>query len=321
MSFLDEVIKRVRDDDAARPRSVQAEVGWSEAGGCRAYLGYRIDGAWPSENPDSWAAIRGTALGDHIEQVMAGPGVLTQVTTSYRGIPGHADIVRTEAAEVWDLKTTKLANSRTWRSSAKALRQKRVQVHGYAAGLVDAGTLPEDCTVGLLVAPVDGTFADWWAWQEPFDRDLADEGANRVEWVRKQLATGGRLPKDMPYSFCESWCEFFSLCRAGDDPRVGEEIADAELSSAVARYGEINAQLRPLAKEKESLAPLIKGLRGTAGEWRISLSDPGDTKTVLDEDWIRADYASRGEPVPEIEVPASAPRMTVSRIKRKDKAA
>ena len=49
MSYIDEVIKRVRDADAARPRSVQAEIGWSEAGGCRAYLGYRIDGAWPSE--------------------------------------------------------------------------------------------------------------------------------------------------------------------------------------------------------------------------------------------------------------------------------
>ena len=190
MSFLDEVIKRVRDDDAARPRSVQAETGWSEVGGCRAYLGFRLDGAWPSEEPDNWAAIRGTALHAHLEEVLAGPGVLTEVTTSYRGIPGHADLVRPGAAECWDFKTTRLANSQTWRSSARALRQKRIQVHGYAAGLVEAGTLPEDCTVGLLVIPVDGSFADWWAYEEPFDRSLADEGADRLAWVRERMAAG-----------------------------------------------------------------------------------------------------------------------------------
>lgn len=320
MSFLDEVIKRVRDDDAARPRSVQAEAGWSEVGGCRAYLGYRLDGAWPSEEPDSWAAIRGTAIHAHLEAIMAGPGVLTEVTTSYRGIPGHADLVRTGAAEVWDFKTTRLANSKTWQSSPAALRQKRVQVHGYAAGLVDAGMLPEDCTVGLLVIPVDGTFADWWAYQEPFDRALADEGADRLAWVRERLAAGDALPKDQPYAWCETWCEFFSLCRGADDPKAANEITDPEAAAAIARYGELNAQLKPLTKEKEGLAPLVRGLRGTAGDWRVSTSEPGEPKTALDEDWIRADYATRGEPVPEVSKPGAAPRLTVTKIKRKEAA-
>ena len=321
MAFLDEVIKRVRDNDAARPRSVQAEIGWSEAGGCRAYLGYRLDGAWPSEEPDNWAAIRGTALHAHLDEILAGPGVLTEVTTSYRGIPGHADLVRTEAAECWDFKTTRLANSQLWRSSRTALRQKRIQVHGYAAGLVEAGTLPEDCSVGLLMIPVDGSFADWWAYEEPFDRSLADEGADRVAWVRQRMAAGESLPKDQPYAWCESWCEFFSLCRGGDDLRTVQEITDPEASAAVARYGELNAQIKPLAKEKENLAPLVRGLRGTAGEWRVSTSEAGEAKTALDEDWIRADYAARGEAVPEIEKAGSAPRLTVTRIKRKDEAA
>lgn len=653
MSFIDEVIKRVRDADAARPRSTQAAVGWSEAGGCRAYLGYRIDEAWPSEEPDNWAAIRGTAIHAHLDEILGGPGVLTEVTTSYRGIPGHADLVRTEAAECWDFKglalttpiptpsgwttmgavrvgdavigsdgrpcrvtaksavkqigtyvvrfkdgpqvvcdrehlwwvkrgngcqgpmevvgieemaarvrrpngqpnwripvaeplelpdaglpvppyvlgcwlgdgslgcgritgaqdifaeieregftvggippsqrgkaapfrtvyalrglladagvlndrhvppvylrasvqqrqaliqglmdsdggwnrarnraqflttskvlaeamfellvsvgekphmawashsgfgvtceachiewtptrfnpfrlavkadrvdvsgplkvtrarwrtistiepgpdvataciavdsanstylcgeamipthnTTRLANSQLWRSSPSALRQKRIQVHGYAAGLVDAGTLPEDCTVGLLVIPVDGSFADWWAYEEPFDRSLADEGADRLDWVRERMAAGAPLPKDQPYAWCESWCEFFSLCRGADDPKALNEITDPQAAAAVARYGELNAQIKPLAKEKENLGPLVRGLRGTAGDWRVSTSEAGEPKTVLDEDWIRADYASRGEPVPEIEKPGASPRLTVTKIKRKDAAA
>jgi hypothetical protein len=320
MAFLDEVIKRVRDYDAARPRSVQAEVGWSEAGGCRAYLGYRLDGAWPSEEPDTWAAIRGTAIHEHLGAILDEPGVLTEVTTSYRGIPGHADLVRTGAAECWDFKTTRLANSKQWQSSAKALRQKRIQVHGYAAGLVEAGTLPEDCTAGLLVIPVDGTFADWWAYSEPFDRSLADEGAARLAWVRERVAAGEHLPKDMPYSFCESWCEFFSLCRGGDDPKAAEEITDPELASAVARYGEINSIIGPLDKEKKALAPLIRGLRGTAGDWRVSTGDPGEEKEALDELAVYADYAAMGRPVPVIAKPGATARLTVTRIKRKAEA-
>ena len=60
---------------------------------------YIFDGAWPSEEPDNWAAIRGTALHAHLEDILAEPGVLTEVTTSYRGIPGHADLVRTGKAD------------------------------------------------------------------------------------------------------------------------------------------------------------------------------------------------------------------------------
>ena len=44
MTFIDEAIKRARDHDAARPRSQQTAVGWSEVGGCRAALGFRLDG-------------------------------------------------------------------------------------------------------------------------------------------------------------------------------------------------------------------------------------------------------------------------------------
>ena len=65
-------------------------------------------------------------------------------------------------------KTTSLANSKLWAADHSLLRPKRIQAHGYAAGLHDAGELPEDCTVRLLVIPVDGTFADWWAYEEKF---------------------------------------------------------------------------------------------------------------------------------------------------------
>jgi len=315
MTFLDDTIKRVRDWDATRPRSTQVPVGWSEVGGCRAYLGFRLEGAWASDETDNWAAIRGTAIHKLMEEVLDGAGEATEVTTSYRGIPGHADLV-IDATSVTDHKTKTLASSRMWQESPAAFRQARIQAQGYAAGLVDDGVLPEDCTVRLLVIPVDGRFSDWWCWEEPFDRSLADEGADRLADVQQRMADGEHLPKDKPYAWCREWCEFFSLCRAQDDPQAMEEITDPELAAAVAAYGTATQEATRLGKEKERLAGMIRGLRGTAGDWRISLSKAGEPKDVIDEDAIAADYAARGEAVPMTVKPGNAPRLSVTRIRK-----
>jgi len=303
------------DCRAARPRSQQAALGWSEVGGCRAQIAYRLEGAWPSDEPDTWPAQRGTAIHDYLQKILHASGdVLTEVETSYRGIPGHADLV--EPTAVTDVKSTRLANSRLWAGDHSLLREKRVQANGYAAGLVDAGLLPEDATVRLLIVPADGTFADWWAYEEPFDRSLADEGADRLEEVRERMASGAHMPKDKPYAWCKDWCEFFTLCRSTDVPDDADEITDPELAAAVAAYGEANAIESAAKKDKERLAGLIRGLRGTAGDWRISLSRAGDPKEVIDEAAVRADYDRLGFAVPMTEKPGSAPRMNVTRIKR-----
>lgn len=314
MAFIDDVIKRVRDHDAARPRSLQQAVGWSEVGGCRAAIGFRLDGAFTTDDTDTWAAQRGTAIHEYLGPILAAPGVRIEVETEYRGIPGHADIVEPDAVD--DIKTTTLANSKLWAGDHSLLRPKRIQAHGYAAGLVDAGELPEDCTVRLLVVPVDGTFADWWAYEEPFDRALADEGADRLEDVRARLAAGEPLPKDKPYAFCEKWCSFFSLCREAEDTKVLPVITDPEAARAVTRYGELNAAIKPLTDEKEILAPLVRGLRGTTGDWKVSTGRPGEDKDVPDMDAIYADYAERGEEVPMTTKPGNAPRLTVTRVKK-----
>lgn len=319
MAWLDETIKVVRDFDAARPRSSQVSVGWSEVGGCRAYLGFRLDGAWPSDDTDTWAAQRGTAIHEYLQAILGGPGVRCEVDTLYRGIPGHADLVG--ADWLGDIKTTKLANARRWAEKPALLRPKRIQAHGYTAGLIDAGELPEDATVRILVIPVDGTFADWWCWEEPFDRALADEGVSRLEDVRERMAAGETLPKDEPFAFCAGYCDFFSICRSQDDPKAAETITDPELADAVATYGEATAAESAAKKVKEGLAPQIRGLRGTAGDWRISLGKPGDPGEALDENAIRADYEDRGEPVPMVTQPGSRPRLTVTRIKAKKAAA
>lgn len=311
-AWLDGTIKQVRDFDAARPRSTQVRVGWSEVGDCRAYLGFRLDGAWPSDETDTWGAQRGTAIHEYLQAILAGPDTRTEVSTEYRGIPGHADLV--EPGSVTDIKTTKLANSRLWQDDRSLLRPKRIQAHGYAAGLVDAGELPAGATVRLLVVPVDGTFADWWVWEEPFDRALADEGADRLEDARRRMADGDRLPKDKPFAYCQDWCEFFSLCRTPAEAGADEEITDPELAAAIAAYGKASARASAAEKDKKRLAPIIKGLTGTAGEWRISLTAPGEDKPAMNEAAVRADYQAWGQEIPEITQPGQAPKLSVRRI-------
>lgn len=313
MTWLEEAIRALRDYDWSRPRSQQAEVGWSEVGGCRSYMGFRLAGAFADET-DSWAAQQGTALDEYAGPILAAAlDARYQVPLSYRGIPGHADLVGRNW--VGDMKAPELGNAKAWRADPSALRPKRIQGHGYAAGLIDAGELPEDCTVRLLIMPRGGTFADWWTWEEPFDRTLADEGADRLDWVRARVETGERLPKDMPYQWCQDWCGFAALCRKPEEAGEMAEIEDAELAAAVVRYGELNALIGPAEKEKKALAPLIRGLHATARGWRVSTGAPGADGLALDEEAIRADYAARGVQVPEVVKPGQSPRLTVTRLK------
>lgn len=316
-SFLDKAISLVREWDASRPRSSQPEPGWSEVGGCRSALGFRLRGDWESDDTDGWGATRGTAIHKLMEEALAGvPGLRTEVTTRYRDVPGHADLIVIADDTVCDWKTTRLANSLLWRTDHSVLREKRIQVMGYAAGLVDAGELAADASVRLVVMPVDGTYADWWMWEERFDRSLADEGADRIEWVRRRIAAGEPLPKDKPLAWCQSWCGWFSMCRAGDDPAAEEQITDPEMVAAVAEYASARDEETAARKRKERAAGLIRGLRGVAGEYRVGMSKEGDKKPVLDEDWIRADYAARGEQVPVLLVPGRAPSLNVTRIRK-----
>jgi hypothetical protein len=315
MTFLDDTIKLVRDRDATRPRSTQAAVGWSEVGGCRAHMGYRLDGTWASDEPDNWAAIRGTAIHGLLEQILGSrPGIRTEITTSYRGIPGHADLIVDEDS-VTDHKTTSLVNAKRWAEDHSLLRQKRIQVHGYAAGLVNDGVLPRDCTVRLLIIPVDGTFEDWWAYEEPYNQALADEGVARLEDVRERLAAGESLPKDMPYQWCSRFCEFFSVCRSQDDPRAGEEITDPEFVSAIAAYGEAVKAETAAKKVKEGLAPQLRGLYGTAGGWTIGMSRQGAPKEVPDEDAMAAFFEAQGLPVPMTTKPGRSASLNVRKLK------
>lgn len=319
-AYKDQVIEELRAHDEARPRSQQSEIGWSEVMACRSYVGFKLEGAWETDSTDSWAAMRGTFLDEAIFAIRAAanPHLLHQVEVEWAGIPGHADEVDPIADEVTDLKTTKLANIAIWTRDESALLQKRVQAQGYARALVEAGIL-RNPTVRLLVAPIDGTFADWWEHEEPYDPAVAELGVARLAEVKAAKAAGEMLPRDKPFAWCEQWCEFFAICR-GDGPPPGELITDPETAAAIDIYGTASEVKGAADKEMKRVAPLIRNVRGhTEAGWQISMTRPSGTKPVMDEDRVREIFAANGLEVPTKDVPTSYPSLRVTRLKETPK--
>jgi hypothetical protein len=85
---------------AARPRTQQKTLGWSDMSDCRARLGYELRGTWPSDETDTWRAVVGTAMHELTTAIRrqavdtAGYAALFEVEVSYGGVPGHADEIR-----------------------------------------------------------------------------------------------------------------------------------------------------------------------------------------------------------------------------------
>lgn len=322
--YLDETVGVAVAWDAARDRSKQTHVGMSELGGCRSAIGYRLMGAWESDTTDTWRAIVGTAMHDWLTDTRgkAFPHLEYHHHVEYRGTPGHPDEVDPVANRVAEWKFPRLSTSKLWQDDPEAFAPKRMQAHGYAAALVEAGVLVEEgLEVVVAVMPVDGTYDDWWTHVEPFDRAIADAGPDRRDEVQGMLDRDEPLPRDKPYTWCEQFCEWFTMCRGATPAPENEPITDPEIAAAIRGYGEVLEALRPLDKRKKALAVEIRGMRGVVGDpaqgdaWRAAMTKPTGEKEVPDLDAIRAEYDERGEPLPTRTVPTSSPSLRVTRVK------
>lgn len=336
MGYLEEAIDQARAWDAERPRSQQVELGWSGLAGCRSYMGFVLSEEWASDEEDTWRAIVGTVLHEWLADVRRAslhPDISFEVPIVYGGIRGHADEVDYRNAEITDYKFPRLASVRVWDDPA-VLDERFIQVQGYAAGVMETERWRKRLPVShmtnetqslvadrkplvrMLVAPVDGRYEDWRCYERPFDRKAADQALERLADVRRAQAEGLGLPKDKPYAYCEKVCEFFSLCRGGDRPDTeSREITDPELAAAVERYGLASEQETAAAAMKKDLLPLIKGLRGNARGFRVSLTKRGAGKFVYDERAIERAYRRRGVEVPLRPSAGRPPAIRVSREK------
>ncbi len=331
--YLAKVIEQVQHWDSARERSQQTALGWSDIHGCRAHMGYQLDGTWPTDDPDEWGAINGTALHDWWmplrREALAAEGVDTdrdyawEAEVEYGGVPGHADEVAYALGEVTDLKTTTLKSLSVWDDPA-VLDEKFVQPMGYAAGVTDTERWVFSAPKGrmlkplvrMLVVPRDGKFSDWRMYEREFDRDVADAALNRYAETLAMREQGMELPRDKPMFWCSRFCEFFSLCRGTEDGRPEEppEIADAEIAAALEAYGLAMEAKGEAGRAQELYAGLLRGGYGQARGWKLGMTKPGRGGNVDDVAAMRELLELADIPVPQEWKPGAEPRLNVSRI-------
>lgn len=251
-------------------RSDQVALGWSEVGGCRACIAHRLRGDEPSDAPDTWRARVGTEMHAALLPVIAEAlGAEFEVETRFGGILGHADCTRRDL--VLDMKFPSLARVHTYQSEPSLLYGYRMQVQGYAAGLVEAGRCDaEGLQCVVLMAPVDGRYTDWWADIQPFDRDIADAGVARVQAVQDMLDRDEFPGCDKGFAFCSQYCPYGRLQWPDGDADGSDEITDPDAIAVVSEYGTLAAQIRELEKRRDELKPALAGLRGVAGAWRVA---------------------------------------------------
>jgi len=293
---------------------------------CRSYLAYKLAGDWPTDQPDKWRAITGTVMHDHWwtglrRQWCAQRGIPASfgVEVTYGGIKGHVDEVLWPAEpggrwEVTDYKFPTLGSVRLWNDD-DFLAEMFVQPHGYAAGILELeapfgrddipegmGELldPDACVVRLLGMPVDAKSMDDWDCRErPFSRDVADDALARLDAVRTSgLAPGDPELRDKPAYFCKTWCEFYTACRGGEEPKELELITDPELKAAVNAFGMAGDLIRASEKTQKEMRPLIDGLRGVTPEgYQVYHQRGNAAKLELDDAAVEVELGARGVPL------------------------
>lgn len=194
-STITELRQILIDYEAARPRSMQKELGPSELGTpCQQQIARKLAGAprRPITEP-TWAPFQGTAVHASMEQVVGwwnqqlgrerwlaedrlvvdpGPG-------HYPAVEGNGDAFDTDHAMVVDWKhvgSTALTKLRTAKRLGKPPREQvsqeyRIQAHLYGLGHANKGRPVR--SVRLVLLARSWKYDDSEEWTEPYNQDLA----------------------------------------------------------------------------------------------------------------------------------------------------
>lgn len=186
---------------ASAPRSLQAELGPSEAGEpCTRRLAYKMLD-WPKARAiDPWAAVQGTAvhawladafraenerLGRDRYLVEQRVEPLTRDTSPVPGVlAGSCDLFDRDTGIVTDWKLTSTARLRHYAASGPGAKF-RVQAHLYGLGLQWTG---EDVrTVAIVFLPRATELDGIHVWSEPFDPQVAAAAVDRLAAIRDAI--------------------------------------------------------------------------------------------------------------------------------------
>lgn len=261
------LIEVLRAKDAGRARSKQTQVGPSELGGCRRKVWYRINGREATnDNELKLAAIMGTAIHAEIEKSISvldpkGEKYLVETEVEYNGMKAHIDLYIPETGDVIDWKTVKVKNL-----SYFPTQQQRwqVQVYGY---LLDKSGKGKPRTVNLVAIARDGDERDVKVHSEPYDPKMAEEALNWLAAI-KESAVAPEPERDQ--SYCRFYCKYFDESGKVGCTGIKKElikegevfIDNQEVDTSALKYLQLDAKIKELSEEKESLRTALEGFTG-----------------------------------------------------------
>ena len=261
------LIEVLRAKDAGRARSKQTQVGPSELGGCRRKVWYRINGREATnDNELKLAAIMGTAIHAEIEKSISildpkGEKYLVETEVEYNGMKAHIDLYIPETGDVIDWKTVKVKNL----SYFPSLQQRwQVQVYGY---LLDKSGKGKPRTVNLVAIARDGDERDVKVHSEPYDPQMAEEALNWLAAI-KESAVAPEPERDQ--SYCRFYCKYFDESGKVGCTGIKKElikegevfIDNQEVDTSALKYLQLDAKIKELLDQKESLRTSLEGFTG-----------------------------------------------------------
>ena len=193
------------ENDKARERSQQTELGASSVYGCKRQA-WNILRQVPktNHNTESLAAIIGTAVHATVAEAMKnvdvfGDDFLIEQGFSTPDLKGHCDLFIKSTGTVIDWKTTTKKNL-----SKFPTEQQKMQVQLYGYLIEEAGYMVHEvCLVAIIR---DGQMKDTKVHQEPYDRDKALQG---IQWIKDLQNTVYAPAPERPRIFCKDFCEWY----------------------------------------------------------------------------------------------------------------
>jgi hypothetical protein len=208
----------------------------------------------------------GTAIHAEIEKAISiadpkGEKYWVETSVEYNGMKAHIDLYIPETGDVVDWKTVKVKNL----SYFPSLQQRwQVQVYGY---LLDKSGKGSPRTVNLVAIARDGDERDVKVHSEPYDPKLAEDALNWLSAIKESADAPG---PERDQNYCKFYCKYFDEsgemgCTGLKKERIKEDevfIDNPEVDTSALKYLQLDAKIKELTNERESLKAALEGFTG-----------------------------------------------------------
>ena len=208
----------------------------------------------------------GTAIHAEIEKAITiadpkGEKYWVETSVEYNGMKAHIDLYIPETGDVIDWKTVKVKNL----SYFPSLQQRwQVQVYGY---LLDKSGKGTPRTVNLVAIARDGDERDVKVHSEPYDPKLAEDALNWLSAIKESADAPG---PERDQNYCKFYCKYFDEsgemgCTGLKKERIKEDevfIDNPEVDTSALKYLQLDAKIKELTNERESLKAALEGFTG-----------------------------------------------------------